>query len=314
MIITLTLNPALDISAEAGSVVPGSLNISDSAAISCGGKGINVSRALRVMGGDSEAYAMLGGESGRIFAGMASREGISLNVTRTAAPTRINLKIITSDGAQTELNGRGGPVTAAETDEMHRSLTSGIDRLSEGGGGITAVLSGSVPQGIEKSEYRKLTEMLKSRGVRVAVDASGETLAEAMKARPWLIKPNAGELSGLTGVKIDGISALAESAARVYGETGVQVLATSGGDGAVFAGEDGIWKVGAPKITMRSFAGAGDTFLAAFLYRLRDGTGDALRFAASAAAAKVCLEGSAMPRTIAEMSEYVDGLKAERIG
>lgn len=314
MIITLTLNPALDVSVSASALRAGELNISGSSAISCGGKGLNVSRALRVMGEISEAFALLGGEPGRILAGMASREGVSLTVVRTVSPTRINVKIISADGAQTELNGRGGPVTESETEELRRSMNSEIDRLMSGGERITAVLSGSVPPGIGKSEYRSLTGMLKEKGVRVAVDASGEALKEAVEARPWLIKPNAGELEGLCGTVISDFSGLVKSAVSVFRETGVTVLATAGGDGAVYAGEDGVWTVTAPRITMNSFAGAGDTFLAAFLYRLRDGVGDALRFASSAAAAKVELEGAAMPRSVGEMSRHVGEVRADRIG
>ncbi|MBQ2118536.1 MAG: hexose kinase [Clostridia bacterium] len=313
MYITLTLNPALDVSVSAVNPAPGLLNVTDASSISCGGKGINVSRALRVMGEDSTAYALLGGEPGRILAGMASREGVALSVTRTAAPTRINVKVISEGGArQTELNGRGGPVSSSELEALFGSISADLDRVGNSES-VTAVLSGSIPQGVEKSVYNSLAQMLKDRGARVVVDASGEALIQAVRARPWLVKPNRGELEGLVGKSIADFGQLVETACGFYRETGTAVLATCGGDGAVYAGDDGVWTVDAPKITMKSFAGAGDTFLAAFLYRLRDGVGDALRFAASAAAAKVELEGTAMPASPAEMGKYASSLTAKRL-
>ena len=314
MYITLTLNPALDISVSADDAQVGRLNITGSSSISCGGKGINVSRALRVMGENSTAYALLGGEPGRILAGMASREGVSLAVTRTAAPTRINIKVIADGGArQTELNGRGGPIAESELIGLFRSIKDDLDRAGASES-VTAVLSGSIPQGVEKSVYNSLTAMLRSRGAKVVVDASGEALKLAAEAKPDLIKPNAAELGGLIGRTIESFGGLVDCAREFYRNTGVAVLATSGGDGAVYAGKEGVWTVNAPKITMKSFAGAGDTFLAAFLYRLRDGLGDALRFAASAAAAKVELEGAAMPSSLAEMARHVGEVRAEKIG
>jgi fructose-1-phosphate kinase PfkB-like protein len=167
------------------------------------------------------------------------------------------------------------------------------------------VMGGSVPQGVEKAVYKRLITLLKERGIYCALDSDGEALRLGMEAGPALIKPNLYELSLLIGRKVGPDGAAGECAA-LYGTTGTEILCTLGGDGAVFAGKEGVFRVSSPRVTVRGFTGAGDTALAVFLFRQfwrGDSAREALERANAAASVKVQLPSTTMPTR-----EQLDGI------
>lgn len=307
-ITTLTLNPALDRTMRFERFSPGRLNRARSSALSAGGKGINVSRMLKKCGVMSQAFGFAGGTCGAVLRKILNDEGIDFVYTETAAETRMNIKIITDDGETTEANESGGPVKEEELDSLCRSL------YKEAGCGKLFVLGGSIPQGVNKYVYNSIISELNKKGAGVVLDCDGEALRAGIDAKPALIKPNRLELGDYLGKKIETAEDAVISAACVYVEKSVEILCTLGKTGAVFAGKDGFYTVTSPQVEEKSFAGAGDAFLAAFLY-MRGLTGSvpaALGFASSAAAVKVTLEGTVFPER-ADMERYINSVEVKNI-
>jgi hexose kinase, 1-phosphofructokinase family len=293
IISTLTLNPSLDKTMYFDEPFKaGALNRASASVMPIiGSKGINVSRMLRVCGVDAAAWGFMGGENGRLALTQLDAEGISHRFIETEAETRLNIKMIDSSGACTEANERGGPITPIELTALYDALER--DTLP----GQIFAMGGSVPQGVEKSVYKQLINLLKTRGIYCVLDSDGEALAAGMQSCPALIKPNLYELSLLLGREVTPDGAESECAA-FYKATGTEVLCTLGGDGAIFAGAEGVFRVKSPRVTVRGFTGAGDTALAVFLYcRFWRGYDcrEALVRANAAAAVKVQLTSTAMP-------------------
>ena len=308
-VITLTLNPALDRTMFFDTFHAGELNRSHRSVMAPGGKGINVSRVLKACGRDTAVYSFKGGMCGELFAKMLAAEELPCRLVETRAETRINIKLMHENGAFTEANEAGGPVLPEEMEKMTRLLTESTESPQ------TFVLAGSIPQPVEKSVYNLLTTQLRAQGHTVVMDCDGEALEKGVLARPHLIKPNTFELSKFVKKPLSSLEEIASAAAGVFVENEIEVLCTMGGDGALFAGREGIYTVNTPQVKAAGFAGAGDTFLGAFLHVRLDGGSipEALRFASSAAAAKIELPGTAVP-SLEGMKRYMDGLTVSRIG
>ena len=286
-IVTVTLNPAID---RYGAIdYPG-------------GKGINVSRALKKMGTDSEAVFFAGGDTGKKLVSLIESEGITCSVVETVAPTRVNIK--TPCG---EFNASGGPINEEELAKLIQKIEIKAKSADKS---QLYVISGSIPQGVEKPVYNFLIKMLKECGNMTALDTGGENLHKAICTGPDIIKPNLAELESLLGTRISTIAQAVEKCFRLFEDTGIEVLCTMGGNVSIYAGADGLYTADSLQVEVRSTVGAGDTFLAAFIHE-RMVTGDvtaALRFASGAAAAKVTLPGTVMP-DLAEMRRYAEKVR-----
>ena len=305
---TLTLNPALDRTMYFDRpFIAGKLNRCCDTVTTLGSKGINVSRFLKLFGVEATAYGFSGADTGKTMKRMLDGEGVVYDLTETHAPTRMNIKMIDSAGECTEANEKGGPIT----DEELNNLISRVEKDAEKG--KYYFLGGSIPHPVEKGVYNSITQVLKSRGAKVILDCDGEALEKGLEAKPSLIKPNLYELSLLLGKEIKDPDAAIKECKCLYVEKSVEILCTMSEKGAVFAGKEGVFSVTSPRVEMRGFTGAGDSFLAAFTY-MRDKTDDieySLRFASSAAAAKVELQGSTLPR-LEDMDKYIDAVKTTR--
>lgn len=272
-IITLTLNPALDRTPvlEKEFFAAGKLNRIVSSRYTIGGKGLNVSRALSLFGVSSRAFAFCGGESGEkmksiLSEEMADKTPFELCLTRSAAPTRTNVKLMGENGEQTELNERGGPISEAEAAELTASFLSSCR-------GAVAVMSGSVPFGIGKDIYSRLcAEAFGAGAAGVIVDCDGEALEKAVFPAasgtvPTMIKPNEKELSLLAGEELDREGCVSY-ARKLWSERHISVLCTLGENGSFFVGGCGTVFADAVRVEAKSFAGAGDRYLGTFLYSL----------------------------------------------
>lgn len=299
----LTLNPSLDKTMILSTPLKtGALNRSKTSTLSAGSKGINVARAMKAMGADATSYFFAGGETGDILLRLLKNEGISYRTVKTEAPTRENIKLIDSEGVCTEINESGGPVNEVEIGELLSLFYCGC----RDGKTSCVFLGGSVPRGVDTNIYAEIIENLREIGIPSVLDCDGEALKKGIEARPALIKPNAYELSLLTGVDIKNPDVAADICRYVHAETSVSVLCTLGADGAVFTADSGSYYVNAPKVEcVRCFAGAGDAFLSAFLLFYARGADEAtsLTYAAAFASAKVAACGE-MP-TQDEVAAYI---------
>ncbi len=258
MIYTVTLNPAVDYAIEADSIHPGSTNRASHEAVRFGGKGINVSRMLRVLGIPSVALGFVAGFTGDAIEQGLSEEGIQTHLIHLdSGLSRINVKLRVGE-TETELNGRGPEIP-------EEKLTALLSRLKTLGKGDTLVLGGSLPPSVPSDFYCRMLASVAGRGVRTVVDTTGEALLRTLPYHPFLIKPNRAELEELAGRPLSDREAIL-SAARELQDMGAEhVLVTLGADGAMLCTKASCHTLLAHRGILRCSVGAGDATVAGFL-------------------------------------------------
>jgi 1-phosphofructokinase len=290
MIITVTLNPAIDKTARVKKLCPGALNRLQDVAVDAGGKGVNVSAVVSVLGGKTIAAGFAGGTTGDELLMRLDERAIPHDFVR-AGTTRVNLKLIDDDGALTELNEPGPPVSPEEWRALEQKLFAYAAR------DVIFVLSGSLPRGPD-DVYLRLCRALRERGARVFVDADGEPFRQALLAPPDYIKPNRYELLQYFSAPADTPeAALAEYCRELVGR-GVSLAALSlGADGALFVTETACYRAPALSVPVRSTVGAGDSMVAALVYGLDKGLmpEQSMILAMAASAAAVTTPGTKAP-------------------
>lgn len=256
MIYTVTLNPSIDYIVEVDDFKMDHLNVIDRESKFPGGKGINVSRVLTKIGVPSKALGFVGGFTGNFIQDFIKSEGIINDFVQVADDSRINIKLKT--GEETEINGQG-PSLSKENIE---TLYSKLEKLEAGD---ILVLAGSIPPSLPKTLYTDLTAEFSKHGVKVVVDAGGKVLAEVLKERPFLVKPNHHELSDLFGTKITTVEEVVPYGRKVI-EMGAQnVIVSMAGDGALLFTKDETYFATVPKGKVVNSVGAGDSLVAGFI-------------------------------------------------
>ena len=288
MIVTVCLNPALDQTTTLAALHPGAVHRALTARTDPGGKGINVSKTIAALGGESLAMAFCGGFAGEQLRSMVQALGIRTDFIRVSGETRTNTKIFdVSTGETTDINQAGPVISAAELALFTSRLFAHV------ASGDTVVLAGSLPQGVPDDLYNQWITRLKAKGVRVLLDADGDRLKLALSAKPDVIKPNLQELLDILPAKsCEGMSPLscAVLAAHQLIDQGISLVAISqGADGATMVSADGVLRLPGLAIEPKSTVGAGDAMVAALAYGLDRGLPPeqtyALSLATSAAAA-----------------------------
>jgi len=288
-IATVTLNPAIDRNIIYDkSLEAGELNRVSPALVNAGGKGINVSRMLKKYGVDTYVFGLNGGRTGKMLDDILSDEGIETHFTKTDCETRMNVKITDADSKETEINEKGGPVTENELKELIKTLITSDAELF--------VIGGSTPMGLCDDTVFRIVNALKISGKKVITYISGAPLVKAVEARPYLIKPNRDEFCQLLGYTPDRDKYCHEAMA-FYSKTGIEIILTMGKDGACYSGRAGNYRIINPEVKAKGFSGAGDTFLASYIYGVTNDMDirEALRFASAASLSKVELEGTNLP-------------------
>ena len=288
-IITLTLNPALDLAVTADGVVPGrKLRVSEPV-IEPGGGGVNVARAVDRLGGSALAIAVLGGLSGARLARLMREGGHALTRIAIDGETRQSLTVNDAgDGVQYRFVLPGPPWPEGQAQLV---LDGVAERLAEG---ALLVLSGSQPPGLSAGFPADMAALASTHGARLIVDTSGPALArliaEPPLARPFLLRLDEAEAARQSGGQMDDASAAVDFAQSLVarGVASVVVVAR-GAEGSVLAGEGQRLGCVPPSVTVKSKVGAGDSFTAGFVLALARGEGfaAALRGGTAAAAAAV---------------------------
>ena len=289
MIYTIPLNPALDKTVEIPGMALDTVNRITEMRTDPGGKGINVSKVIAKLGGESCAVGILGGGSGKMLEKLLENENFTTQFRFVEGQTRTNLKIIDREGhTNTDINEPGLTVTAAELDALLREL------LAELRPGDIVVLAGSLPKGAPQDTYRSWTAACKKAGARVFLDADGALLAEGLKAAPYLIKPNDDELSRLAGKKLETLEELTAEGRRLL-ERGIErVVISLGGRGALYLRKGSTIYAEGLKVPVGSTVGAGDSVVAALAYAEAQGLSEeeAVRLSTAAGAANVMCSGT----------------------
>ena len=289
MIITITLNPSLDEHITVHGLVVEEANRWERLRRYAGGKGIDVSRAIHEMAGESTAYGFIGGANGMALEILLDEEGVSFSFTPIQRETRTNFIITdTKTGHQTRIDAPGPRISKRELERFLKKL-----RQIRPNPDLIAV-GGSVPPGIAVSIYSDLIRDNKKRGVRTILDSDGQWLAEGTKARPYLIKPNIREAEMLLGRSLPTEEAIIEAVIDLR-KMGVEIAVISRGkDGIIAASKESIVKAVSPPLKVRSAVGAGDCAIAGLALKLAYGEPllEACRLAVAMGGATVLTPGT----------------------
>lgn len=289
MIYTITLNPALDKTVEIPGVTLNAVNRVAKLRTDPGGKGINVSKVIRKLGGESVAVALLAGQCGHQVADACSALGLTCDFTFTDGETRTNLKIVDPIAhTNTDINESGLSVDERVLDGM---LVGLADKVVPGD---IVVLAGSLPTNAPVTLYRTWTRRLRSEGAKVFLDADGASLAHALEADPYLLKPNRDELSRLVGYELKGIEEIAAVARKLLSDNTQRVVVSMGGEGALFLTRGiSLWAHGL-SVEVCSTVGAGDAMVAALAWSEAQSLTeeDTIRLAVATSAANVMSNGT----------------------
>lgn len=293
-ILTVTLNPALDLATSVAKVTPTHKLRCAPAQRFPGGGGINVARVLHRLGADCTALALAGGAVGQQLRGLIEREGVPLHVLPIAGETRENFSVLeTSSGNEFRFVLPGPQIQAQEW----QACLNFIDSLLEPPRYL--VLSGSLPPGVPEDAYAQLAQVAKRRGVRVVLDSSGAALAAGLRQGVFLVKPSLRELCELAGRALDSQAQWQEAAQQIVRSGGAQMVALSlGAQGAMLVSDQGTWRADALTLPVLSATGAGDAFLAGMLWAHACGqaSDEALRYGVAAGSASLQSEGTALCR------------------
>lgn len=268
-VVTVTLNAAVDKSYIVPDFTLDQIHRPKEARTTAGGKGINVARVYRSLGGRAVATGFLGGSNGDFIAGQLVREEIPGDFVRTTEESRVAIAVLDPKAhTQTEVNEAGPHVSEREVALLVNKVQSLLADAR------WLVLSGSIPPGVPIDIYARLIRLAWSAGVRTVLDTSGDPLLAGIGERPYLAKPNRQELAAL-GMPIGEWAVAPAVAEELRARFGLGLaLVTGGANGAVLATPEGAWRAAAPKIDVVSAVGSGDSLTAAFVWELDENPGD----------------------------------------
>ncbi|HAW63518.1 MAG TPA: 1-phosphofructokinase [Pseudomonas sp.] len=263
-VLTVTLNPALDLTVQLPALRLGEVNRSDNLQVHAAGKGLNVAQVLADLGHQLTVTGFLGEANAQPFEQLFAARGFTDEFVRVAGETRSNIKLAEADGRITDINGPGLEVGAAQRDE----LLARLERLVPGH--ELVVVAGSLPRGVEVPWFVELLQRLARLGARVALDTSGAALREGLALSPWLIKPNEEELAQARDLDPADAQALADEARRLNARI-EHVVMSQGAAGVSWFSPAAAWHAQPPKVRVVSTVGAGDSLLAGMLHGLLAG-------------------------------------------
>lgn len=301
MIYTVTFNPSLDYYVKVNNLKSGIVNRTSTEYITVGGKGLNVSLALKELGNPSYALGFVAGFTGRAIDEKVSALGLEHEFLEVEGQSRINVKIKST--TETDINGTGALVTE---DDVAR-LTKRLKALLKDGDWL--IICGSVPPPLDDKTYENLLKKIKTvKNINVVVDACGGLLTNTLKYRPFLIKPNIFELSEIFGLKtLPNTKEIAACARTLQKQGARNVIVSMGSDGAVMVTEtDQAMYVRAARGQLVNSVGAGDSMIAGFIHEyLASGNYfSSLNFATAAGSACAFTQHLATKEQI----EYIESL------
>ncbi|WP_100487246.1 1-phosphofructokinase [Sporolactobacillus pectinivorans] len=264
MILTLTLNPAIDMNYQLDHLNIDQVNRCGHVIKTAGGKGLNVTRVLKCAEADVLATGFLGGKTGEFITEELDHAGIKHHFVSISGNTRHCLALM-HEGNQTEILEDGPSISEEEADAFLKEY----DRLLEQATVVTA--SGSLPKGLKKSFYQQLIEHAGRKNRKFLLDTSGESLKEGIKGAPYLIKLNQDELVALIGKEVNTEAEILASVKQLA-ETGVKFIVVSLGKKGAMGFFDGhAFIVEPPIVKAVSAVGSGDSMIAGLAYGIDKG-------------------------------------------
>lgn len=289
MIITVTLNPALDKTLSVCGFSVGQVNRVQTVRQDPGGKGINVSKSVQALGGETLSLSILGGGAGEYIKSSLDAMDLPNDAVWTETETRTNTKIVDmQEHTYTDINEPGHGASRHTLDAVWEKIKKYAGR------GDTVVFAGKNPPGTPDTLIAEWMKALHVMGVRVCVDTVGEPMQQALLNAPDIIKPNMDELRELTGKNLKNDAEVLE-AARELTKSGVgMVVVSMGADGAIFVTNEEAIRSHCPKVKVVSTVGAGDAMMAALAYYSQMGCplSEIARRATATATATVTVSGT----------------------
>lgn len=309
MIITVTLNPALDKTLTLPGFAVNTVNRVQHIRLDPGGKGINVSKAVKALGGKTLCLGVLGGAPGGYIKSALDALELPNDMVITGEQTRTNIKIIDPVlQTNTDINEPGSPITSKTLSAVWTRLIQMVKP------GDTVVFAGKNPPGMADDLLARWIRQLKALDVRICVDTVGEPMRLALEEGPDIIKPNKSELSELLGTRMVTDSQILDAAKGLVAK-GVGLAAVSmGADGAIFVTKDQILRGYCPKVSVVSTVGAGDAMMAALAHYSVAGCSleEMARRSIAVASAAVMCSGS-QPAELDKILPLIDKIRIERL-
>ena len=294
MIVTITLNPAIDRTLIVDEAIEfGAINSVVQSYVEVGGRGINVSRAIRALGGECVALGFTAGNNGRYLKNALTALGIHHDFTDVTGETRTNTQVVHPDGSHTDFNEPG---TAVEDEDYLRFLEKLKLYLDPNN---LFVLCGRIPPGMKEKQYLKIIKIIKKAGCSLLIDCDGDTMRSALPYKPDFIKPNSIELARLTGLPRTHDPEEAYAHAKPLLEQGAQtVCASLGPNGAIFLNpeETPLYVVADAGPADKSAIGSGDAMVGAIAHAYNQGMSheEVAKFAVAMGTASAKLPGTQM--------------------
>jgi 6-phosphofructokinase 2 len=261
-IITLTVNPALDKSTHFKGLVAEQKIRCSAPRFDAGGGGINVSKAISRLGGNSFAVFTSGGPLGKMLEELVDKESIPFQAVPIQTWTRESFVAVDDNtNSQYRFGFTGGEITEEEENVFLSAVTNLKSKF--------IVASGSLNEGLTSDFYQKIAEIAKQSGAKLIVDTSGEALKKVLETGAYLIKPNVGELAKLIGVERLEMEEVNEAAKQIIAKGGAEIVVVSlGPQGAVLVTKDNHEFVPAPNVAKKSTVGAGDSMVGGMVWAL----------------------------------------------
>jgi 1-phosphofructokinase family hexose kinase len=285
VILTVTLNAAIDRTVAVPSFRQGNRHRAVEASTVAGGKGVNVARALKILDRPVIATGLAGGPTGARLMERLAEESILTDFTWIAGESRTNLAVIDpTSGEQTEINERGPEVSSEELERFLEKL------LYLARGARLCAIAGSLPPSVPSAFSARMVEQLKALGVETIVDTEGEPLLASLRAEPAAVTPNVREAEGAVGHEFTDREDMLSGLASLV-ELGASDAVITRPEGCVASLMDGdeqrhVYEVRAPTVEPVATVGSGDAFLAGFVAARYDGRPpeECLRFAVACGA------------------------------
>lgn len=287
MILTVTLNAAIDKRYVVENYQVGEVNRVKECAYVAGGKGLNVSKTAAIAGAEVLATGFVGGHAGAYITEAVEKQGVATDFIQVKGESRSCINIYdTVNKTQTEFLEPGVVVSEEEQRAFYLKFDQLLAKCD------VVAMSGSVPKGIGTDMYPKLVAMAKAAGKKIIVDTSGALLEETVKAKPNMVKPNIDEIRLLTGKQILGREELIEAGIELQKSGIERVVISLGADGSLMFVEEGVYQAVVPKIDAVNTVGCGDCMTAGFAISFEQGMSpeEALRFASATSAASAMRE------------------------
>lgn len=261
-IVTLTVNPALDKSAHFTGLVPEQKIRCGLPRYDAGGGGINVSKAISRLEGESYCLFTSGGAVGKMLEELVRKEKIEFEAIGIQSWTRESFVAVDDNtNLQYRFSFQGAEITTLEKDKIIQTVQNLKAKY--------LVISGGLNEGLQSDFYQIFAKIAKASNIKLIVDTSGEALKKVLETGVYMIKPNVGELAKLIGVESLEIEEVNDAAKQIIAKGGAEIVVVSlGPQGAVLVTKDNYEFVPAPNVVKKSTVGAGDSMVGGMVWAL----------------------------------------------